>query len=84
MTSSSRAGSTRRPGRVPRPIRVFYQDGVACYATLQVGECDQIHVMAAGQEQLDRWRADGVEIVEGSAPREGLSRRSPTHQGERK
>lgn len=63
-----RGGQYGEAGQIPRPIRVFYQDGVACYATLQIGECDQIHVMAAGQEQLDQWRADGVEIVEGICP----------------
>ncbi len=59
---------------------MFYQDGVACYATLQIGECDQIHVMAVTQAQLDQWRAAGVEVTEdfpqGSheLPRFGLTR----------
>ena len=68
MTACTRPCS---PGEVmgdayetPLPNRVFYQDGVACYATLQIGECDQIHVMA-DPAQLDQWRAAGVEVTEG-------------------
>lgn len=58
-------GSYTETYETPLPNRVFYQDGVACYATLQIGECDQIHVMAVTQAQLDQWRAAGVEVTEG-------------------
>ena len=58
-------GSYAETYETPLPNRVFYQDGVACYATLQIGECDQIHVMAVTQAQLDQWRAAGVEVTEG-------------------
>lgn len=62
-------GSYAETYETPLPNRVFYQDGVACYATLQIGECDQIHVMAVTQAQLDQWRAAG-----GGGDR-GISRR---------
>ena len=58
-------GSYAETYETPLPNRVFYRDGVACYATLQIGECDQIHVMAVTQAQLDQWRAAGVEVTEG-------------------
>lgn len=47
------------------PVRVFHQEGAACYATLQIGEYDQIHVRAVSQEQLDWWQSVGVEVVQG-------------------
>lgn len=52
-------------GQEALPVRVFLQDGVACYGTLRIGECDQIHLRAADQALLDQWQAAGVEIVQG-------------------
>ena len=47
------------------PLRVFYQEGLACYATLQIGSCDQIHLRAADQALLDWWQSAGVEVIQG-------------------
>lgn len=58
-------GQYAESGAEALPVRVFYQDGVAWYGLLQIGECDEIHLRAADQTQLDQWRAAGVEIIEG-------------------
>lgn len=55
----------------PLPARVFYQDGVACYLLLQIGEYDQLHVRAADQALLDQWQAAGVEIIQGFPTTDG-------------
>lgn len=52
-------------GEEALPTRIFYQDGVACYGVLQIGEYDEIHVRAVDEAQLDQWKAAGVEVVEG-------------------
>ena len=58
-------GAYAEAGAEALPVRVFYQDGVACYGVLQIGECDEIHVRAADQALLDQWRGAGVEVIEG-------------------
>ena len=58
-------GTYAEAGQEVLPVRVFQQEGIACYATLQIGECDQIHVRAVAQEQLDWWQSVGVEVVQG-------------------
>ena len=60
-------GSYAESGEEALPSRVFYQDGIACYGILQIGECDEIHIMAVTQDQLDQWAAAGVALVEGIA-----------------
>lgn len=55
----------------PLPARVFYQDGVACYLLLQIGEYDQLHVRAADQALLDQWQAAGVELIQGFPTADG-------------
>lgn len=55
----------------PLPARVFYQEGVACYLLLQIGEYDQLHVRAADQALLDQWQAAGVEIIQGFPTADG-------------
>ena len=47
----------------PLPARVFYQDGVACYLLLQIGEYEQA--------LLDQWQAAGVEIIQGFPTADG-------------
>lgn len=58
-------GTYAEAGQEVLPVRVFHQEGAACYATLQIGEYDQIHVRAVSQEQLDWWQSVGVEVVQG-------------------
>lgn len=49
----------------PLPNRVFYENGVALYATFQIGECDQIHIQAVTDAQLAQWKAAGVPVTQG-------------------
>lgn len=60
----------------PQPVRVAYQDGVACYLLLQIGEYDQFHIRPADPALLDQWRENGVEVVEGICP--GSTEPNPT------
>lgn len=52
----------------PLPARVAWQDGVACYLLLQIGEYDQFHIRPADPALLAQWRAAGVEVTEGICP----------------
>lgn len=58
-------GTYAEAGTEVLPLRVYYQDGLACYGTLQIGSCDQIHLRAADQALLDWWQNVGVEIMQG-------------------
>lgn len=58
-------GTYTEAGLEVLPLWVYYQDGLACYATLQIGSCDQIHLRAADQALLDWWQHVGVEVIQG-------------------
>ena len=58
-------GTYTEAGLEVLPLRVYYQDGLACYATLQIGSCDQIHLRADDKALLDWWQNVGVEVIQG-------------------